>query len=229
MSGYVEVSFIIVGDVNDDDIYNQIIETVKRMDDNNIITITHTSGTNTVYASANWNKSEIDKKLEQIRNIANVKNVSIDKENNFTPINIVENTIKISNHVSWDIVKDPINEINRAKDDGDYFKAITYSCTVFEYYGKQILLRHFKNAKTPVSKCQLKHLNLESVIIMLYTHNIIKETIYIKILEVKGLRNKFIHHDRAVKFSSQQIEQSKDITCKGLECIEFLKPIYDNI
>jgi hypothetical protein len=50
--------------------YSRITEEVRRlMDDSTIGYIMHTSGTNTVEVSAHWDKSEINKKIEQIKKL----------------------------------------------------------------------------------------------------------------------------------------------------------------
>jgi hypothetical protein len=102
---------------------------------------------------------------------------------------IIEPSIQVSDNVLYNIIKDPIGEISRARSEKDYFKAITYSCTVFEYYGKQVLVWYFAENNTPVSKDRLEGISLEPTIIMLYTHRIIDDHINGKILEVKKLRS----------------------------------------
>lgn len=85
--------------------------------------------------------------VEKIRNIKNVIRVDYNKRVNRS---ILEPTVQVSDIVSYTIIKDPIGELNRAQAEQDYFKAISYSCTVFEYYGKQILVWHFKKNSTPL-------------------------------------------------------------------------------
>ena len=139
---------------------------------------------------------------------------------------ILEPTVQVSEIVSYTIIKDPIGELNRAQTEQDYFKAISYSCTVFEYYRKQILVWHFKKNNTPVSKEKLNAFSLVDTIISLYTHRIIDDGT--KILEVAGLRNKFIHQDYAIRLSSEQIIEAKRITDVALESLNILKTIYDD-
>jgi hypothetical protein len=91
------------------------------------------------------------------------------------------------------------------------------------------LLWHFKNIGTPVGEKKLKDLSLQSIIILLYTHKIIDETTYNKILEVKGIRNDFVHDERFIRFSSEQLQKTERITIKALDCIMFLKTKYDHM
>ena len=88
---------------------------------------------------------------------------------------IVEN-VPGSDSVSWVLIKDPIGELKEARDKKDYYKLFSYACSVFEYYARQILLWHFNENNTPVSKDKLEHLTLETIIVMLYTHKIINQS-----------------------------------------------------
>jgi hypothetical protein len=226
MADYVEVSFTIIGNVNDDEIYNQIIEAVKRIDDSNIITITHTKGTNTVYVLANWNESDLYRGIQEIRNIANVKNVVIHKKNKVIRRNNVEPIIKISDKISWNRKSDPVDEITRAKDAKDYYKAISLSCTAFGYYGKEILLNNSKITGVPVSN---KGLDLTSIIYLLYTHNLIDETIHDKMDDVRKLRNIMQHEDRSFNFSSFQAQEAETVISNSLDCVKLVKTKYESI
>jgi hypothetical protein len=62
----------------DDRIYSHIVELVSKMD--GIVGVFHTQGTNAIEASANWNKPEFDKKIEEIQKIPNVKYVQVYKK-----------------------------------------------------------------------------------------------------------------------------------------------------
>ena len=91
MSEYIDISFVIVGESTDDRMYSQIIEEVRRLvDDNTIVSIVHASSTNTVEVSAHWDQSEIDKKIEKIRKIVNVKDVIIQEKHRAVQRSITE-------------------------------------------------------------------------------------------------------------------------------------------
>jgi hypothetical protein len=66
-----------------------------------------------------------------------------------------------------------MNSEQACKEDRDYFKAITYFCTIFEYYVNQILLYHFRKDKILADKDRLERLTLETAIITLYTYTLI--------------------------------------------------------
>jgi hypothetical protein len=51
MPDYIQVSFYILGDVIDDNLYRQIIESVNKID-GGIVSVTHPNGTNTIEVSA---------------------------------------------------------------------------------------------------------------------------------------------------------------------------------
>jgi hypothetical protein len=76
---------------------------------------------------------------------------------------IVENA-PVSDSVSWVLNKDPIAELKEAKDKKDYYKLFSYACSVFEYYARQILVWHFNENKTPLSKDKLEHITLETIL-----------------------------------------------------------------
>ena len=89
MPDYIQVSFCILGDVFDDNIYIQIVESVKKLD-SSIVSIIHLRGTNAVEVSANWDESEFEKKIEGIRKIANVKDLRMYKKNKFAARTVSE-------------------------------------------------------------------------------------------------------------------------------------------
>lgn len=136
--------------------------------------------------------------------------------------------IRVSDSPSWSIIKDPIKELTGAEEDGDYFKLVSYACTVFEYYGKQILLWHFKKNNTPVGKDKIKSITLHSTIVMLYTNNLIDEPTYSKIMKVKELCNDFIHEDYSITYSSEFLEKMKSNGNLAFDCIRFLKKVYED-
>jgi hypothetical protein len=221
---YINVTFYILGDVIDDQIYNHIIGALSKID--GIISTIHPQKTNTIEVSAKWKEPEFDKKIESIRKIANVKDIKIYKKNRLFIRSMIDN-VTVSDNVSWNLKKEPIGEVTRAKDDREYYKAISLSCTLFQNYGREILLWQSNNRGTRVAKKQLEH--LKSIICELYAQNIIDQTIYKKINDVRNLRNELQHTDRAINYSSSQAEEAEKIIDNALECLKFLKRKYDSI
>jgi hypothetical protein len=166
LTDYVKVTFSVIAKNVDKNVHSTIIESLNKI--GGMSDVNHTSGTNTINALAHWDESEVKEKLEQIRSIAGIQEVIVHSGNKAV-VRAHREKVNVSDDLSFEFIKDPIGEVSRAKKDRDYFKAITYSCGVFEYYGNQILLRHFNKDKTPVGKDRLERLTLEAVIIMLYT------------------------------------------------------------
>ena len=231
MSEYTEVSFHVLFNVNEcGPVPDFIMDSIREM--GGIITIAHANNSNAVYISARWNESETVEKIRQIQKIEHVIGIRDIKRTRHVTRGLKEN-VPLSESAVWNVVKNPINEISKAKEDRDYFKAMTYSCAVFEYYGKQILVWHFNDIKRPIGKSKLERMSLNPVIMMLYTHEIINESVYNDMIQVKELRNKFIHEDRSVKISSEQfIDSNKNpdkMVDKALGCAIFLKAKYESM
>lgn len=137
--------------------------------------------------------------------------------------------VSVSDSFSWTIIKEPLNELVRAEKDADYYKLLSYACTIFEYYGKQILIWHFKKNDTPISKDRIKYLTLEAVIIMLYTNKLIDQSIHTKIIQVKELRNDFIHEDYSFTYSMEDAKKMKLTSALAIECVTFMREVYHNM
>ena len=187
-----------------------------------------TVGTNHVYALANWNDAELSEKLKKIKEIPNVEYIEVSRAPKLIVRSIVDN-VPISERLSASILKDPIKEIKNAQDERDYFKALSYSCTIFEYYGIRILRQHFHRNGTPVKPKKLEHLNLMSIIIMLYTNKIIKEGAYSDMFKVRDLRNRFVHNDYSIAIPTDILNEAEGCTVQALECVSLLKHKYDNM
>jgi uncharacterized protein YutE (UPF0331/DUF86 family) len=82
--------------------------------------------------------------------------------------------------------------------------------------------------KTGVSIAKKQLGRLEPTISELYTRNIIDKTIYDKLNNVRKLRNKLQHEDRAIKYSSSQAQEAENIIDQAIECLKLLKSKYDN-
>ena len=223
MPDYIQVSFYILGDVIDDNVYTQIIESVNKID-GGIISVTHPCGTNTVEVSAKWHEYEFDSKIQEIQKIDNVKEIKIYKQNKLA-VRTINESITLSDSVSWNLEKEPICEVTRARDAKDYYKAISLSCTLFQNYGKEILLSQSQKTGVSIAKKQLER--LEPIISELYTRNIIDKTIYDKLNNVRDLRNELQHEDRAIKYSSNQAQEAENVIDQAIECLKLLKNKYD--
>jgi hypothetical protein len=65
--------------------------------------------------------------------------------------------------------------------------------------------------------------------LILYTHKIVDEDVYVKILEVKELDNEFIYEDKTFRFSSNDGRQAARLMNKVRSCLGFIKTKYDHI
>jgi len=226
MSDSFDISFVIVGETVDDPMYSRIIEEARQLN-GAIISILHAAGTNTIDVSAHWDQFEIDEKIERIKKIANVKDVIIHKKQRVVKRTIPESTVEISDSVVWDIKKDPIGEVTRAKDARDYYKAVSLSCTFFQFFGKKVLLWHSQNTGTTLNTNELTW--LKRIIDALYGRNLIDKTIRDEMHDVRELRNEFQHEDRGLNFSSGEAKEAEGIIAMALNCIKYLKTKYGNI
>jgi hypothetical protein len=221
---YVNVALSVTGRVTTENVYHTIVESVRRI--KGIDKVSWPSGTNTIEVSVHWLESEVEDRLQEIKCIADVENVFTNCKNKSVH-RTHHDKVDVFDVLSFEIIKDPIGEVNGAKKDKDYFKALTYTCAVFEHYGKQILLRHFQENKKQVGGDRLERLTLESVIVMLYTHSIINEPVYSKMFGVTHLRNMYMHRGRGIKFSPDQLQKADEVTNVGLDCLKTLKSIYE--
>jgi hypothetical protein len=106
-------------------------------------------------------------------------------------------------------------------------KAITYACTIFDHYGKQVLVWYLRSNGTPVDKTKIENMDLSNIIVMLYTHKIIDDSIKVKIMEVTGIRNSFIHHGAFIKTTSGKRKEFDNAARHALECVKFIKAKLD--
>jgi hypothetical protein len=62
----------------------------------------------------------------------------------------------------------------------------------------------------------------------LYDRNLIDQTTYDKMNEVRRLRNDFQHNGLAFKYSSSQAQDAEDKITKAIDCMNVLKTNYDS-
>jgi hypothetical protein len=105
----VFLTIITAKDANEH-VYTTIFESLDKIE--GITGRSITIGTNCITASAKWEISDISRKVDQIRNIKNV--IRVDYNKHFK-VEIIEPPVKVSEAVSYTIIKDPIGEVNRAR------------------------------------------------------------------------------------------------------------------
>src|SRR5215207_1284023 len=101
MSEYTRVSLVLVGESMDDHVYGRITEEARLlMDDSTVEYIVHAYGTNTVEVLAHLDQSEIGKKIEQLKKIANVKDVVIQEKHRVVQRSVTEPAVNVQDSVS---------------------------------------------------------------------------------------------------------------------------------
>jgi hypothetical protein len=127
----------------------------------------------------------------------------------------------------WIILKDPVEEIGKAVKDNDYFKIVAYSCAIFEYCGKQILVWQSKKTDNPLSIKKVEEWKLQRVIDELFHCNIITDGDTRKMHYIRRLRNYFIHEEYSLRLSSQIAQRVIASIQDVINCTTLLKAEYD--
>jgi hypothetical protein len=86
-------------------------------------------------------KCKANRKVVNVEQLPNKKQLTLDCGHSWGKIvNVVNETMGITEDTSWIILRDPVAEVRKAINEKDYFKTVTYACSVFEYCGQQILI-----------------------------------------------------------------------------------------
>ena len=92
------------------------------------------------------NECKADKQVRNIKSISDDKQETTLEWGHTFEITIkntalvVDEKVGISEDAFWVISKNPVDEIRKAIEAKDYFKTVTYTCTISEYSGLQILI-----------------------------------------------------------------------------------------
>ena len=220
-SEFLEISFHVCVDSIHDRIYSRIIEEIGTIAPE-IIKTTCTQGTNFIDVLAHLDESRVDKMLKDIRKIANVSDVVIDREKHLK--NIIEPTVEPADCFSCTIKKDPIAEIIMALNAKQYYAAIDIACTDFQYLGQEIL------------SCQAKSMgmisrttDLNSVINGLLAEKLIDVKYSGIIQQARKLQKIYEHEQKGMKFSFDKSAEAELTISHSMECINFLKNKYYSI
>jgi len=218
---FLEISFHVFVDGIHDRIYSRIIEQIDTIAPE-IIKTRHTQSTNFIDVLAHWDESRVDESLKEIKKIANVSDVVIEREKHVK--NILETTIKLKDCFSWTVKEDPIAEIIMALNAKNYYAAISLTCTVFQYLGKEILSCQAKNMGM-VSKTT----DLNSVIDGLLIEKLIDVKYSEIIQQARTLQKIYQREKRGIKFSFDKSQVAELTILHSLECINFLINKYYSI
>jgi hypothetical protein len=170
------------------------------------------------------------------RKVSSVEEISQDKKlitlvcgHAFPRIVKVANidNMEISDKASWLILKDPVEEIRKAAKEKDYFKTVTYACSVFEYCGLQILVWESKKKGNTLPQ-NVTEWGLSKVINVLFSSKILTDTsVKSKMHCIRSLRNSFVHEEYSLRLSSGMVQKVDAFIDDIINCTAFIKAKYD--
>lgn len=173
------------------------------------------------------------------REILSVQRISADKEQITLECGhsfgkMVKSEIEkmsISEDTSWVILKNPVEEVRKAINDKDYFKTVTYTCSVFEYCGQEILIwdSKMKKDKEPPTREEVSEWPLHRIIEQLFRRKIITDSEAAKLHCIRGLRNEFVHEDYSIKLTSKMAQKINVHNEDIINYISKLKGKYDEL
>jgi hypothetical protein len=79
---------------------------------------------------------------------------------------------------------------------------LAFSSTLLEYFGKQIIIKHFEKTKQKIINEEILHLSFNTVAIILYSNSIITKDLFDDINYVKNKRNEIIHKGNYFNFNT---------------------------
>jgi hypothetical protein len=173
-----------------------------------------------------------DKKVIKVERLPDRKQFTLECGHPYGEISTVINeNVPIGENVEFVILKDPLAEVRRAVNEQDYFKTVTYACSVLEYCGQQILLwNSIKNNTTnPLTVEEVKEWKLFRVINELLKYRLITSTEATKLHEIRDLRTDFVHEDYAIKITSATAGKVNALNNDIIHYVGYIKEMYDNM
>jgi len=150
----------------------------------------------------------------------------------FNSLNDLEKALpkvkKIPNIALINIKPDHLKEVSDTLNEGDHFKAFTLCVSLYESYGKTILIRKFKDKPNLVEDLT-DRLGVNNIIIMLYIHGLIDENTYSQMISVNKTRNAFIHSYLTFGLSDDLAIKIKDNIPRIKRSLKALREIYDGL
>ena len=119
----------------------------------------------------------------------------------------------------------PIPTLRKAIEQEQWFSGIAMATAFFEFWGLELLKENFKGK---ISGDKLEDLRLEEIILFLYSSEIIDESTYTKMMEVKKVRNKVVHNP----YELLELDKPETLIEKAIDCLKALglpdkkEPIY---
>jgi uncharacterized protein YutE (UPF0331/DUF86 family) len=121
---------------------------------------------------------------------------------------------------------DHLKEVSNAIENLDYFKAFTLCVTLYESYGKDILISQFKD-KPSLAQDITNKLLVSNIIDLLYKHGMIEKGVRSQMESVNKTRNDFTHRYFSSQISIELANRIKDNIPKIMKTLVTLKGIYD--
>lgn len=115
-------------------------------------------------------------------------------------------------------IRDPIEVLRECIERREWFKGMVLSTAFFEGLGKTVLLGHFKGQ---IASERFKSLRLELIIMFLRASEIIDQSTYSDMMEVKSFRDDIVHLE---PFTEPKLESKKAerIIGKAIGCLQTL-------
>lgn len=119
-------------------------------------------------------------------------------------------------------------EVSDAIDKLDYFKAFTLCVTLYESYGKDILISQFKG-KPSLAQDITNKLFVSNIIDLLCKHGMIERGVHSQMKSVNKTRNDFTHRYFSSQITPELANRIKDNIPKIKKTLETLKGIHDKL
>ena len=167
------------------------------------VEVSRTAASNVIFVDNRWKGSQIPGNIQCIRNLQNFAGYVIDY--------------------------DPLKELEKATNDHDFVKSYSLGCTLFEAYGIKILKKFFDKNDVHITEDKFSRLNLQSVIIMLYTHKLIAKLDYDDITRITKIRNTLIIHADLTELDVKALAETSEYFDKILSSSKKLKHVYSSL
>lgn len=170
----------------------------------NCKTVVHTNSSNVVFVDADWVGKQISQNLQSVKGIQDVAN--------------------------YIVYYDPLVELQNATKEHDFYKAFSLGCALFEAYGAKILNKYFDNSSVHVAIEKMERLNLQTLIIMLFTQKIIDEKPYNEMTKINKIRNTLvIHHDPTNRLTEELLKDTSEHIEEIFPLVQKLSAIYSSL
>ncbi|MDQ4050150.1 MAG: DUF4145 domain-containing protein [Thermoproteota archaeon] len=172
-----------------------------------------------------------DKEVINVENISEIERLmTLACEHKITEqLLLVNEKMNISEDTASVILKNPVEEVRIAINDKDYFKTVTYACSVLEYCGQQILIWDSRNKGDPLPIDQVCGWSLHTIIETLFKRKIITDADAAILHSIRGLRNDFIHEDYSIRLTSRVLQKIDSHNDDMINYTATLKAVYDEL